>query len=135
MYTGKYPRWFTDNALGLRPRALSETTSRIFPVYTGYLGYNLYIYMYIHATYTHIHNTYCRKFVLFYIPSVSMECVLLPIDWCSVLLQTLTWTNCSRNCGRRKVERTGTDCYGRPSSHRSLRTRAREERRRRSTLW
>ena len=46
MYTGKYPRWFTDNALGLRPRALSETTSRIFPVYTGYLGYNLYIYNY-----------------------------------------------------------------------------------------
>ena len=44
MYTGKYPRWFTDNALGLRPRALSETTSRIFPVYTGYLGYNLYMY-------------------------------------------------------------------------------------------
>ena len=44
MYTGKYPRWFTDNALGLRPRALSETTSRIIPVYTGYLGYNLYIY-------------------------------------------------------------------------------------------
>ena len=43
VYTGKYPRWFTDNALGLRPRALSETTSRIFPVYTDYLGYNLYI--------------------------------------------------------------------------------------------
>ena len=44
MYTGKYPRWFTDNALGLCPRALSETTSHIFPVYTGYLGYNLYMY-------------------------------------------------------------------------------------------
>ena len=60
MYTGKYPRWFTDNALGLRPRALSETTSRIFPVYTGYLGYNLYIH-----TYMHIHDNSCLSFCCF----------------------------------------------------------------------
>ena len=58
MYTGKYPRWFIDNALGLRPRALSETTSRIFPVYTGYLEYNLYMYMYVKYVYSIMFTVY-----------------------------------------------------------------------------
>ena len=55
MYTEKYPRWFTDNALGLHGLSLSETTSRIFPVYTGYsyLGYNLYIHTSSYHTPTH----------------------------------------------------------------------------------
>ena len=87
MYTGKYPRWFTDNALGLRPRALSETTSRIFPVYTGYLGYNLYIYttcillVIVHNVHVHVRGA---PFTL-----MKHDGALALLDMCCVALPCL----------------------------------------------